>query len=122
MMLITAGQLDRRITLQQKSVTQDPNYGTEVITWVTYGTARMPAQVQDVLPGKSETLEQGLRQARRPARVRLRYLAGITSDMRVVLHGSIDRTMQIIAGPAELGRREGIELMCEEYSTTSGAQ
>lgn len=119
-MMLTAGQLDRRITLQQKSVTQDPDYGTEVVTWVTYGTARMPAQVQDVLPSKSETLQQGLRQAHRPARVRLRYLAGITSDMRVVLHGSADRVLQIIAGPAELGRREGIELMVDEY-TTAGA-
>lgn len=115
--MLTAGQLDRRITLQQKSVTQDANYGTEVIAWVPFGTARMPAQVQDVLPSKGETLEQNLRQAERPARVRLRYLAGITSDMRVIVHGSTDRTMQIIAGPAELGRREGIELMVAEYTT-----
>jgi hypothetical protein len=29
--------------------------------------------------------------------------------------------MQITAGPAEIGRREGIELMAVEYSTQGGA-
>lgn len=112
-----AGPMDRRITLQSRSVTQDPDYGTDVITWVTFGPARMAAQVQDVLPSKAETQAQGLRQSVRPARVRIRYLAGITSSMRVILHGTPDRTLQITAGPAELGRRDGVELMVEEYST-----
>jgi head-tail adaptor len=46
----------------------------------------------------------------------MRYRSGITSDMRVII---IERgmTMQIIAGPAEIGRREGIELIAAEYST-----
>ncbi len=32
-----------------------------------------------------------------------------------------NRIMQIIAGPAELGRREGLEFMVEEYSPAGNA-
>lgn len=112
---MTPGQLDRRITIQQKTVTQDPDYGTEVTSWTTFAS-RIAAQVQDALPSKSESVQQGVRVATRPARVRIRYRSGITSDMRVVVHGATDRTMQIVGGPAEIGRREWTELVCEEYS------
>lgn len=112
-----SGQLDRRITIEAKSVAVDPDYGTQTVTWVAFAS-RIPAQVQDVLPSKSETAQQGIRIATQPARVRIRYMSGITSDMRVVVHGLSDRMLQIIAGPAELGRREGVEMMCEAYSTS----
>jgi SPP1 family predicted phage head-tail adaptor len=111
-----AGKLDRRITIQRKTVVQDASYGTESVTWTTFA-ARIAAQVQDILPSRAETMHQDLRIASRPARVRIRYLAGITADMRVVVHDAADRTLQIIAGPAELGRRDGIELMCQEYTS-----
>ena len=114
--LMRAFQLDRRVTLQQKTVTQDADYGTEAIVWSTFAS-RVPAQVQDVLPSKSESVLGDIRVGVRPARVRLRYLSGITSDMRLVVHDSTtDRTMEIISGPAEMGRREGIELLCQEYT------
>ena len=110
-----AGQLRHRVTIQSKTVTQDTDYGTESITWTTFA-ARISAQVQDVLPSKSESVQQGLRVAARPARVRIRYRTGITSDMRIVVHGATDRTMQITGGPAEIGRHEWIEMTCEEYT------
>lgn len=115
-----AGQYDRRISIEAKTSTVDPEYGTETVTWTTFAS-RISAQVQDVLPSKSESAADGIVIAVRPARVRIRYMSGITSDMRLVLHDTTDRTMQIIAGPAELGRREGIELMVTEYSTQGGA-
>ena len=115
-----AGQLDRRITIEVKTTTVDSEYGTETVAWTTFA-ARISAQVQDVLPSKSESAADGLVIATRPARIRIRYVKNITSDMRLILHGATDRTMQIIAGPAELGRREGIELMAVEYSTQGGA-
>ena len=111
-----SGQLDARITIQQKSVALDADYGTEVITWITFA-ANLPAQVQDMLPSKSETVKQGLALSANPSRVRLRWMPGIDSSMRVIVHGETDRTCQIIAGPAELGRREGLELMITEYSS-----
>lgn len=111
-----SGQLDKRITIERKSVTQDSNYGTEIITWVTFA-ANVPAQVQDSLPSKSESVSQGLAISANPSRVRMRWMPGIDSSMRVIVHGEPDRTCQIIAGPAELGRREGLELMIAEYSS-----
>jgi head-tail adaptor len=114
-----AGTLDRRIRIEAKTVTQDPDYGTETIAWATFATVW--ANVQEVLPSKSESQAEGIRIAERPARVRMRYLAGITSDMRVVWLDRDNRVLKIIAGPAELGRREGIELMCAEYSTAGEA-
>lgn len=112
---MNASQLDRRITIERKEITPDPDYGTPVESWVGFATRW--AQVQDVLPSKSERVAEGLRVATRPARIRLRYMAGITSDMRVIVHGATDRLMQIVGGPAELGRREWTELVCEEYTS-----
>ncbi len=114
-----AGQLDRRITIEAKTSVSDPDYGTETVTWTTFAS-RISAQVQDVLPSKSESAADGLVIATRPARIRIRYMSGITSDMRLIVHGATDRLMQIVAGPAELGRREGIEMMATEYSTQGG--
>jgi head-tail adaptor len=115
-----AGQLDRRISIEVKTITSDPDYGTETVTWVIFAN-RISAQVQDVLPSKSEGAADGIIISTRPARIRLRYMRGITSDMRLIIHGDTDRIMQITAGPAEIGRREGIELMAVEYSTQGGA-
>ena len=50
--------------------------------------------------------------------IRIRYLADITPDMRVIIAG---RVHQIIAGPSMLGRREAIELMVEELSSEGAA-
>ncbi len=72
------------------------------------------ASVVDVLPGRSERLADGINLATRPARVRIRFRSDITANMRFVM-GS--RIMQIISGPAEIGRGEELEFMVEDYST-----
>lgn len=110
-----AGQLDRRISIEAPSVI-DGEYGPQPGPWVAFA-ARLPAQVQDMLPSKSESVQQGLRIAVQPARVRIRYLAGITSDMRVVVHGATDRMYQITAGPAEIDRRRSLEMVITEFSS-----
>jgi head-tail adaptor len=68
--------------------------------------------VTDALPSRGEKLAEGINLAARPARVRMRFREDVTPDMRFVMG---DRIMQIVAGPAELGRREGLEFMVEEY-------
>lgn len=111
-------QLDRRITLQVSIPVDDGSgYGTTTPGWVTFGTPRMPAQIQDGLPSKSESASNGIRIGTFGARIRIRYLAGVTSDMRLLVHGQNDRLMRIVGGPAEIGRREWLEFMVEEYST-----
>ena len=122
---MNAGKLDREITIEKKQVTQDPTYGTELITWVPLVAQagspviaeRFRAEVQDVPPGRSEAVALGLPTARNLTRIRLRWRDDITSAMRVTVHGNSDVVYQIIGGPAEVGgRQELIELICERYT------
>ena len=111
--MLAAGSLDRRITFQSRGASKDPRLGTDRAGgWSDHATVW--AQVRDVLPSRAERLDESINIARRPARIRLRYRSDITSDMRII-HGN--RVMQIVAGPVEIGRREGLELMAEEFSS-----
>jgi head-tail adaptor len=114
--MIAGGQFDRRITLQRPGTVTDGEYGQVPGDWVDV-FSRVPAQVWDTLPGRAEATGEVLSLAERPARVRMRYVRGITSDMRVVLHNETDSFHQISAGPAEIGRREFIEFTIREYSS-----
>jgi len=107
-----ASRLDTRIRIERKSVTSDSFYGTETVNWVEFATVW--AEVQDVLPSRAERLADSIVIANRPARIRMRHIAGVTPDMRVIIG---TRVLQIVSGPAELGRREGIELIVEQHST-----
>ncbi len=111
------GKYKHRITIESKVITKAPGYNTDVITWTPYAT-RIAAEVQDVLPSKSESTAQGMQQATRAARIRIRYRPpGITSAMRIVVHGATPRTMQIVAGPAEISNRTELEFMAQQYTT-----
>ena len=116
--MIKAGDLDRQITFQQRTRTQDADTGA----WNESGWANIAtnptvwAQVQDVL--SAEKLDDSVSMVNRPARVRCRYRDDITSDMRISYEG---RLMQITSGPIELGRREGLQMICTDYSTEGDA-
>ena len=114
-------KLDRQITIEKKSVTQDPTFGTEIVTWVPLvpapGDPKLWAEVQDVLPSRSESVTQGLAVARNQTRIRLIYRSDLDSSMRVTVHGDTDVVMQIVGGPAMLGRREMTEIVCEKLSS-----
>lgn len=114
--MILAGQLDRRITIERRTSVQDPVYGTGTLTWETLATVW--AQVRDILPSRAEEVADNVSMSRRPARIRIRYRDDITSDMRIDYGG---RKLRIVSGPAELGRREGIEMIAEELSTEGDA-
>lgn len=112
------GQMDRRIRIEQRSTTQEADYGTRADTWTTVAT--VAAQIQEVLPSKGET-QSDMRLAERPARVRIRYLAGLSSDMRIVDLSRSNRVMKIATPPIEIGgRRRWLEFMAADFST-SGA-
>ena len=109
-----AGKRTTFITVEQRQATQDPVYGTTVATWNEF--AQMWAEVQDVLPSRSESLEDGVSIQNRPARVRVSYFDGlnITSNMRIKIG---ERTLRIVSGPAELQKPHGWEMRAEEVST-----
>ena len=106
------GPLDTRIRIEYPDATQDADYGTPVPVWTLL--AVVWANVQDVMPSRSESVRQGLEVARNQTRIRYRFRQDVDSSMRVVI-GS--RTLQIVAGPAELGRHEYSEVICESAST-----
>lgn len=121
---MNAAELDQQITIQKKSVSQDPAYGTEVIAWVPLVEAspgvaeKFWAEVRDALPSRAESVTQGLAVARNQTRIRFRYRGDVDSSMRVIIHDGTDVVMQIVGGPAEVGgRKELTEIVCEKYSS-----
>lgn len=106
--------LNRRISIQANKSVEDPLYGVQPAQWV--GVASVWAEIQDVLPSKSESIIEGALVSYRRTRIRIRYRAGIDSTMRIIETGGLGRVWQIIGGPAVVGNRKGIELLCEEYS------
>ena len=108
-MILQAGKLDRKIRIE-RPVTDSAFDGAGSGGWEL--VAEVWANIQDALPSRGERLTGGMNMAARPARVRMRYREDVTPDMRFALG---DRIMQIVSGPAELGRRNGLEFMVEEY-------
>lgn len=111
-----AGQLNERISIQRKTSVDHPLYGQQPGGWETIYT-RIPAQVMDDLPSKTESVQGGMRMSAHPARVRMRYLPGIKSDMRVVRHSAEgDEIYQIDSTPAMIGQREWTEFTIRNYA------
>jgi SPP1 family predicted phage head-tail adaptor len=109
-----ASKLNRRVVIE-RPIADESLTGSEAASWAPVAEAW--ANVQDMLPSRGERLADGLNMATRPARVRMRFRTDITSAMRLVMG---DRVMQITTVPAELGFREAIEFMVEDYSTRGG--
>jgi head-tail adaptor len=122
-----ASGMDRLVRLE-RPVPDTSLDGAGSGSWVL--VASIWAEIKDTLPSKGERTEAGFNVATRPARVRVRYRADITSDMRLVegatqvddvMDYSRARIMQIVSVPAELGRRERQEFMVEEYRPAGNA-
>ena len=113
--MIKRGQLDRKITIE-RPVADTSLDGAGSGSWEQ--VAQVWAQVQDVLPSRGERLADGINVASHLARVRMDFRSDITPAMRFVIG---DRIMQIVSGPAELGRRGGLEFMVEDYSSAGNS-
>jgi len=123
--MASAGKLDRQISIERKQTTQDPVFGTEIVSWVPLVAQagsptiaeRFWAEVQDVMPSRAEVVQQGLTVARNQTRIRMRWRDDIDSSMRVTVHGDTDTVYNIVGGPAEIDGRKGlIEIVCEKFS------
>lgn len=113
--MLKTGQLNRRCRIEYKTVSPDPHFGTDIITWVALTT--LWCELQDILPSRSESVKNGLEIATQQTRVRMRYRADVNSSMRLVLLSPVEAIYQIISGPAIIGNKEGIELVVEKYSS-----
>lgn len=99
---------DTRIRIEYPAKSKD-SAGAPVVTWTLL--AAVWAEVRDDLPSRAEGNRAGLEQVRNPVRIRMRYRSDLNTSMRV-RHGS--RILQIVGGPAMIGRREWTEIICEE--------
>lgn len=117
---MNAGAMNRRVTVEFPVYETEAGFGPRLVRWDPLTTCM--AEVQDVMPSRSEAVRQGLTQARNQTRIRIRWRGDIDSTMRIVLHGDTDKVLQIIGGPAEIGgRKVALEMVCELYSTTGAA-
>ncbi|EPR09875.1 hypothetical protein M527_07035 [Sphingobium indicum IP26] len=109
---VVALRLNRRVTILRRAEARDPTYNTVQVEWVPLGSVW--AEVRDLLPSRAERVAEAVDLAQRPSRVRMRYRTDVDTTKRLSWDG---RTFLIVSGPAELGNREGIELVAEELST-----
>lgn len=121
MIRVTANERDQHIAIERPA-SDNALDGAGSGDWAEVGKEWVG--ILDKLPSRAEKLIDGVNIAARPARVRMRYRGDVTPDMRFVLlrwDGSAwvpaDRVMQIVAGPAVLGRRDGLEFMVEDYTS-----
>lgn len=112
--MIPRGRLNTRLQVERKvSDEAFDSAGSE--KWEP--VRKVWAEVRDVLPSRAERQDGGFTTVTGRSRVRMDYRTDITPDMRFIGRG---RTMQIVSGPAELGARDGIEFMVEDYSPAGG--
>lgn len=126
----SASVRDTLITFVKREQMVNDDDGTRSYAWTTH--AQEWAEVQDVLPSRGERIADGISISRRPARIRTLYRDDIDSTMRIALGVPVLATLgtvlpadvellEIVAGPAELGRRDGLEMMAERQSTQGNA-
>lgn len=120
-----SGELDRLISIEYKEVSQDVTYGTEIVTWQPLvslpGSPRVAAplwaNVVDVPPSHSEAVKQGLAIARNQTKITMRWRGDVDSSMRITAHMNPDVVYQIVGGPAMIGRKHWLEMVCERFSS-----
>lgn len=100
-----SGKLDRLINIQSFSSTVD-DYGTPAETWAPLATVRA-----QIIEASTEEYQRAYGEGGSTSIVfRIRWLAGVSVDDRVVYDG----TPLNIRDIKEIGRRKGLELRCEE--------
>jgi SPP1 family predicted phage head-tail adaptor len=105
-MSIRAGELDKRITIQSYTTTQN-SYGEETKSWsdlVTVWAAVEPLQGREYWAAQKVNAELTVQ-------FRIRYRAGITPKMRVYYDS---RYFYIISGVNPKQRNEELILLCKE--------
>jgi SPP1 family predicted phage head-tail adaptor len=105
---VRAGRLDRLITIQQLTSTRDAVFGSEVQTWSTL--AQVWADVRD-LSGR-EFVQARQTGTQITTELTIRHRTDVTPKQRVLVDG---RTLEI-NNVLQIGRRDGLRLMCEEIN------
>lgn len=104
-----AGLMDQRITIQNAVMTRDPTFGSEVLTWQDFATVW--GAVNDT--SSVERVNNEIRTITRITTLQIRYLPGITADMRILLS---DGRVLAIMSLEQVNRRKMWKINCESYS------
>lgn len=111
--MLSSSELDRRVTLQLRTVTRDATYKSEVVTWPDIATVAAKVLESSTAPAVGGSATDAAALYARPMKIRIRWRTGLDkSTTRLVYGGQILR----ITGMAEMGRREGIEFACEDWA------
>jgi SPP1 family predicted phage head-tail adaptor len=103
--MIDAGKLRERVTIQQAAEARN-SLGETTLSWATF-TERW-ASVEGVTA--REALGSGQLEVSITHRVRMRYVTGLTQQMRLIWRG---RTLEIVS-LLEHNNRSEHELICQE--------
>lgn len=102
---MNAGQLRERVTVQQAADNRNA-LGEVVQSWSALSTRW--ASVEGV--SARELLNSGQQQVEMSHRVRMRYMTGLTQQMRLLWRGRVLEIVSIL----EHGNRTEHELLCQE--------
>lgn len=105
---LAAGALDRWITIQAATHTVD-EYGVPTAAWADVAT--VPAAVIN-RTAREALREQGAQTTTRVG-FRIRWLSGVQTDQRVLFEGRAYNVREV----GEIGRRVGLDLICEEVGS-----
>lgn len=109
-MPLPAGGFDRLITLQTLSATREPVSQSLVETWAD-AVVNINAKVMEKADPMRAAGPEGVMVSAAPVRIQVRWRAIDPATTRVRYGTRLLR----ITGQAEIGRREGLELACEEW-------
>ena len=110
---LSANDLDRVITIEQRTVTRDPVFNSEVVTWSTLVAGEWAQVVESSTapssnPGQADAVAAYVR----PTKVRIRWRSDVDTSMRINADGQLLQ----IQGTAMLGRRQWLEMSCQEWA------
>lgn len=108
------GELDTRVVILRRSDVRETKFRTDRAVWLPMATVW--AKVEEILPGRSGQIADGVDIERGPCRIWMRWRGDVTGEMRLQIPGR-DGEYRIVAGPKMIGRRRWIELTAETVST-----
>jgi SPP1 family predicted phage head-tail adaptor len=105
--MVCASGLDRRITIQEKTVTRGASGGVTE-TWATYKTVWASKQDSFAPLSKREFYDSNQFIGERTTEFTIRHDSGVKYEMRI----SYDGLLYNIEGLVEVGRKEGLKIIC----------
>lgn len=108
-----AGRLDRKVTIERRTVDTSDVYGTVVSSWsplITLRAEMIEPRVEEFTRGDQGTTIEAHRV------FRTRYYDGLTTDDRLIYLGDVHDLVAV----QEIGRRRGLQLHCVRRAGDEG--